>query len=152
MKRKPIEHSDVSETTQWTGVGCITLDCDMARRHGWSEKQINRAARFLFADALRDASDRLHVRKRKGGMNAGWTWALPGAAGAPPSEDEGSPSPHLRAPSVKSPICLKAPEDAPPTLPLTFGDALAADLSSPSQPSSSPAKHSRHQRRPEGAP
>ena len=54
MRRKPIEKPYVSETTTSTSVGCVTLDCEMARRHGWSEKQIIRAAIRVHAVAKRE--------------------------------------------------------------------------------------------------
>ncbi len=53
-RHKPIEQPYVSETTSSTSVGCVTLDAEMARRHGWSEKQINRAAQFVHAVARRE--------------------------------------------------------------------------------------------------
>lgn len=39
----------INEETQSTAVGPISLDVAMARRHGWSEKQIERVAKRLGA-------------------------------------------------------------------------------------------------------
>lgn len=46
MKKLP-ERPIVSENTTDWGVGPVGLNVDMARRHGWTEKQINRAAEEL---------------------------------------------------------------------------------------------------------
>lgn len=46
----------IDEETHSTGVGPLSLDVAMARRHGWSEKQINRVAEQIGVLSRRNAA------------------------------------------------------------------------------------------------
>ena len=53
----------INEDTTSFGVGSVTLDVDMARRHGWSERAIRRVAGVLAAISRRE-TNRSHRKGR----------------------------------------------------------------------------------------
>ena len=56
LNRKRDETRDIDEETRSVGWGCLELDVEMARSHGWSEKQIRRAHDVLQALARKEGA------------------------------------------------------------------------------------------------
>lgn len=55
-RRRRLLRREIHEDTRSAGVGPLSIDCVMARRHGWSERQIARAYRLLGAISGREGS------------------------------------------------------------------------------------------------